>query len=79
MSGTTLGLLVDLCARLHLATEAIGDGHSVTPDDVRLDDVDPFEQRRLRALGRTHLWSLINESNAQAKISSPTPPPEGSL
>jgi hypothetical protein len=65
--GPTLVLLIDLCARLRLACEAIGaDADQVIePADVRLEDLSPEEHARLVRQGQQDLWALINQSNAQ--------------
>jgi hypothetical protein len=63
-----IDLLVTLCARLRLATEALNAAHAdvrgddeplVQPADIDLADLSPAERDRLMALGQQDLWPLI--------------------
>lgn len=61
--GPTLVMLVDLCARLRLACEALGtDADQVVPADICLSDLSPEEHARLQLLGQQDLWVLINQA-----------------
>lgn len=69
--GPTLFLLIELCARLRLACEALGaDAGAVAPGDIRLEDLVPEERARLQRLGQQDLWALINQAGPAPRVPS---------
>lgn len=51
--------IVHLNARLRLACDALG----VDPEDVRLSDLLPVEQRRLLAAGEGDFWNWLHRGS----------------
>jgi tRNA A37 threonylcarbamoyladenosine dehydratase len=69
--GPTLVLLIDLCARLRLACEAVGAyADRVEPTDVRLEDLSAAEHARLVRLGQQDLWALINAADPAPRLNA---------
>lgn len=73
--------LIDALARLRLACRALSSKHGgpVTPDDIRLDDVDPAIATELRREAGADLWRLLNQAEPPKKPATKPAPKRPAL
>lgn len=72
MTSWSHGAMTELCARLRMACEALSRdaGDAITPDDIRLDDLSPWERDRLMREAVPDVWTVL-----QGGCSRPASPP----